>query len=241
LKSKGEFFTYPPILIPEDFQLSNFVNGLFQLGGLKGIKNSLIIASGCTVFTMVLSLPAAYSFAYHRIGGKHLSFWVLSIRMLPPIAVALPIFLMYRNAGLLDTYIGMILIHSIINIPFAVWIMKGFFEELPYTILESAFVDGCNIFQVFIRIALPLVTPGIVTAALFSFIFSWNEFIFSLILTREVATPVTVVLPNLIGGHEVLWGQIAAIALMASTPVIIFAFVLQRHLVRGLTMGALKE
>jgi len=239
-KAKNEFFTYPPVFIPETINFSHYIHGL-SLGGYQGIINSLIIATGATVFSLVLSIPAAYSFAHHNVGGQNLSFWVLSIRMLPPVAVALPIFLMYRNLGLLDSYLGMILIHSIIDIPFAVWLLKGFFEGIPYSLIESARVDGCNLYQAFYKIGLPLVAPGVATAALFCFIFSWNEFIFALILTRKSVMPITVVLPNMIGGHEVLWAEIASLALMASFPVVILAFLLQRHIVRGLTMGALKQ
>lgn len=240
-KDRGEYFTYPPVFIPKQLDFEHFAHALINLGGAQGIINSLIIATFCTLFSLVISAPAAYSLARFRVGGEHLAFWILSIRMLPPIAVALPIFLFYRRLHLLDTYQGMILIHAIINIPFAVWLLRGFFEDIPPALEESALVDGCNRFQAFYRIALPLVSPGLVATALFSFIFSWNEFIFALILTRTKAIPITVVIPNLIGGHEILWAEISALSLMASTPIIIFALFLQKYLVRGLTLGAVKE
>lgn len=239
-KGRGEYFTYPPVFIPKEFSFSHFTHALFELGGAKGILNSLIIASFCTIFSLAISAPAAYSLARFRVGGEHLAFWILSIRMLPPIAVVLPIFLFYGKLHLLDTYRGMILIHAIINIPFAVWLLRGFIEDIPLSLEESALVDGCNRFQAFYKIALPLVAPGLVATALFSFIFSWNEFIFALILTRTKAIPITVVIPNLIGGHEILWAEISALALMASSPIIIFALFLQKYLIRGLTLGAVK-
>ena len=239
-KGRGEYFTYPPVFVPKNISLTHFRHGLFEHGGAKGILNSLIIATSCTIFSLAISAPAAYSLARFRVGGEHLAFWILSIRMLPPIAVALPIFVFYQKLRLLDTYRGMILIHAIINIPFAVWLLRGFFEDIPRTLEESALVDGCNKFQAFYRIALPLVAPGLVATALFSFIFSWNEFLFALILTRTKAIPITVVIPNLIGGHEILWAEISALALVASLPIIIFAILLQKYLIRGLTLGAVK-
>ncbi|MBW2123348.1 MAG: carbohydrate ABC transporter permease [Deltaproteobacteria bacterium] len=239
-KNRGEYFTYPPVFVPKHLSFSHFKNALFEHGGAKGILNSLIIASFCTVFSLAISAPAAYSLARFRVGGEHLAFWILSIRMLPPIAVVLPIFLFYGKLRLLDTYRGMILIHAIIDIPFAVWLLRGFLEDIPVSLEESALVDGCTRFQAFYKIALPLVAPGLVATALFSFIFSWNEFIFALILTRTKAVPITVVIPNLIGGHEILWAEISALALMASAPVIVFALFLQKYLIRGLTLGAVK-
>jgi len=134
----------------------------------------------------------------------------------------------------------LIITNSVMNIPFAVWILKGFFEELPTDLEDSALVDGCTRFQAFSLISLPLVAPGLVATALFCFIFSWNEFLFALILTRSHVRPLTVVITSLIGGHEILWGEISAVGTMASIPAIALAIFLQRYLVRGLTLGAVK-
>jgi multiple sugar transport system permease protein len=140
----------------------------------------------------------------------------------------------------LDTYQALILTHSLVNLPFAVWMLKGFFEELPQELEEAALVDGCGRLGAFARVALPLVAPGLVATALFCFMFSWNEFLFALILGRSRVTPITVNIAGMIGGHEILWAEISAVSIMASVPIIVMAIVLQRYLVRGLTLGAVK-
>jgi multiple sugar transport system permease protein len=238
-KEKGEYFTYPPVFISRTFDFSHFKRGL-EIGGQKGIIDSFVISSLSTLLSMVVGSLAAYSLARFRIGGKHLAFWILSIRMMPPIASILPLFLFYRFLRILDTYQALVITYSILNIPFAVWMLKGFFEELPAELEEAALVDGAGRFSAFYKIALPLIAPGLVATALFCFMFSWNEFFFALILTRSRVTPLTVVIAGMIGGHEILWAEIAAVATMASFPVIAIAVILQRYLVRGLTLGAIK-
>ena len=238
-KDRGEIFTYPPVFIPKKPDFSTFVHGL-ELGGAKGILDTTIIASSCTLISLAVGALAAYSLARFKIGGKNLAFWILSVRMLPPIAIVLPLFIFYQSLHWLDTYQSLIVTNSVMNIPFAVWILKGFFEELPTELEDSALVDGCSRFQAFSRISLPLVAPGLVATALFCFIFSWNEFLFALILTRSHVRPLTVVITSLIGGHEILWGEISAVGTMASIPAIVLAIFLQKYLVRGLTLGAVK-
>ena len=238
-KDKGEYFTYPPVYLPKKLDFSHFFNGL-KLGGAKGIHDTLIVAASTTVLSMVIGSLAAYSLARFRIGGKHLAFWILSIRMMPPVASLLPLFLFYRFLRILDTYEALIITYTIFNLPFAVWMLKGFFEELPKSLEEAALVDGCGRLGAFYKIALPLIAPGLVATALFCFMFSWNEFFFALILSRSKITPVTVVIAGMIGGHEILWAEISAVAAMASIPIIVLAVFLQRYLVRGLTLGAVK-
>jgi len=238
-KDRGEYFTYPPVFISSTFSFEYYQHGL-AIGGAKGIQDSLIITLSTTAISVILGSLAAYSIARFRIGGDNFAFWILSIRMLPPVASLLPLFLFFRFLRLLDTYEALILTYSIINLPFVVWLMKGFFEELPKELEEAALVDGCSRLGAFTRIALPLVSPGLVATALFCFMFSWNEFIFALILGRSRVVPVTVNIAGMIGGHEILWAEISAVATLASVPIILLAFVLQRFLVRGLTLGAVK-
>ena len=238
-KHRGEFFTYPPVFIPKHFDWSNFLGGI-ELGGAKAIFDVLIIAGSSALISLIVGSLAAYSLSRFKIGGKNLAFWILSIRMLPPIAAALPLFILYSSLHLLDTYGALIITYSLMNIPFAVWMLKGFFDELPPSLEESALVDGCGRLAAFYKIALPLIAPGLVATTLFNFIFSWNEFLFALVFTRSHVTPLTVFIAGLIGGHEILWGEIAAVGTMASLPIIVLAIFLQRYLVRGLTMGAVK-
>ena len=243
-KSNPEFFAYPPVFIPKSFALTNYVNAMGfppdGRGGIQGVRDSLIISVGSMVASVLVGAPAAYSFARFRTGGENLSFWVLSTRMFPPVASALPLFLVFKVLHLLDTHWALILANTIFNLPFVIWLLKGFFEDLPVELEESAVIDGTTIFGAFRRIALPLVAPGLVVTALFSFIFTWNEFMFALLFTRRDVRTLTIIVPSLVGGHEILWGQVAAVGVVAIIPNVLLAMLLQRFLVRGLTLGAVK-
>jgi len=190
--------------------------------------------------SVLVGAPAAYAFARFRTGGENLSFWVLSTRMFPPVASALPLFLVFRFLHLLDTHPALIIANTIFNLPFVIWLLKGFFEDLPVELEEAAVIDGTTIFGAFRRVALPLVAPGLVVTALFSFIFTWNEFMFALLFTRREVRTLTIIVPSLVGGHEILWGEIAAVGVVAIIPNVTLALLLQRFLVRGLTLGAVK-
>ena len=243
-KDNAEFFAYPPVFIPKSFALTNYLNAMAfppdGRGGIQGVRDSLIISVGSMVISVLVGAPAAYSFARFRTGGENLSFWVLSTRMFPPVASALPLFLMFKVLHLLDTHWALIVANTIFNLPFVVWLLKGFFEDLPADLEEAAVIDGSTTFGAFRRIALPLVAPGLVVTALFSFIFTWNEFMFALLFTRNDVRTLTIIVPSLVGGHEILWGQIAAVGVVAIIPNVILALLLQRFLVRGLTLGAVK-
>ncbi len=243
-KNEAEFFSYPPVFIPRSFSLVNYLNAMRfppdGRGGLQGVRDSLIVSTGSMAVSLLLGASAAYSFARYRTGGQNLSFWVLSTRMFPPVASALPLFLLFRSLHLLDTHLALIIANTVFNLPFVIWLLKGFFEDLPAELEEAALVDGATIFGAFRRIALPLVAPGLVATALFSFIFTWNEFMFALLMTRRDVRTLTIIVPSLVGGHEILWGEIAAVGVVAIIPNVLLALLLQRYLVRGLTLGAVK-
>lgn len=243
-KTEAEYFSYPPVFIPEDFSLRNYFNAMALppdgRGGLQGLRDSLIISLSTTLVSVLVGSLAAYSLARFRTGGENLSFWILSTRMFPPVASALPLFLIFKEIKLLDTHLALIIANTIFNLPFVIWLLKGFFEDLPVELEEAALIDGCSHWQAFTRIALPLVAPGVVATALFSFIFAWNEFMFALLLTRRNVRPLTIIVPSLVGGHEILWGEIAAIGTIAIIPGIALSLLLQRYLIRGLTLGAMK-
>lgn len=243
-KTNAEFFSNPPVFIPHDFSLTNYFNAMRPVpegrGGIQGLRDSLIISTATMILTVVVGSLAAYSFARYRTGGENLSFWVLSTRMFPPVASALPLFLLFKQFRLLDTHMALIIANTIFNLPFVIWLLKGFFEDLPVELEEAALIDGASPFGAFWRVALPLVTPGLVATALFSFIFSWNEFMFALLFTRSDVRTLTIIVPSLVGGHEILWGEIAAVGTVAVIPGVVLALLLQRYLVRGLTLGAVK-
>jgi multiple sugar transport system permease protein len=243
-KTQDEYFSYPPVFIPKDFSLRNYYNAMAfppdGRGGLQGLRDSLIIALSATVASVVMGSLAAYSLSRFKTGGENFSFWILSTRMMPPIAAALPLFLIFKQLKLLDTHLALIIANTIFNLPFVIWLLKGFFDDLPDEMEEAALLEGCSPWGAFWRIALPLVAPGLVAVSLFSFIFAWNEFMFALLLTRREVRTLTIIVPSLVGGHEILWGEIAAIGTIAILPGALLSLLLQRYLVRGLSMGAVK-
>ena len=238
-KDPGEYFASPPIFVPSQIDLRNYIGSL-QHGGFQGIRDSLVVALASTTICVLFGSLAAYSLARFRTGGENLSFWVLSIRMFPPVASVLPLFLVFRDLHLLDTHLALIVTYIVFNLPFAIWLLKGFFEDLPVELEEAALVDGATQLGAFRLVAFPLTAPGLVATALFCFIFAWNEFMFALILTRNAVRTLPIVIPTLVGGHEILWGEISSIAIIAIVPVILLSLILQRYLIRGLTFGAVK-
>lgn len=203
--------------------------------------NSLIVALSNTGVCLVVGSLAAYGLARFRFrGSKNLAFWFLSIRMMPPVAAIIPMYVIMKNLRLLDTIWCLMIIYLTFNLPFVIWMMKGFFEEIPLEIEESALIDGCSEFSVFYRIALPLVAPGLAATAILAFIFSWNEFLFALILTGTKAVTLPVGILGYMKETGINWGYMTAGGTLALIPVIVFTMLVQRHLVKGLTMGAIK-
>jgi multiple sugar transport system permease protein len=241
IKPPGEWLTSPPVFVPSELHWENFTDALFKWNGLKGLTDSLIVAVGSTVLSLLLGVPAAYSLGRFRTGGEHLSFLILSILFMPPVAVAIPMYLLWASAGLLDSYTALILQYTVFNVPFIAWVLKSFFEDIPRDMEESAMANGATRWRAFWEIAVPLARPAILAVGLLAFIFSWNEFFFAVILTRAEVTTLPFILPTLMEGHNVLWGDIAAIATIGAMPVIVLAFILQKYLVRGLSFGTLHE
>ncbi|MHA1554804.1 MAG: carbohydrate ABC transporter permease [Alphaproteobacteria bacterium] len=204
--------------------------------------NSLIVAIVSTVLAVGMGTFTAYGFSRFRIGGQDdLLFFILSTRMLPPIVVAIPMFLMYRTFGMTDTHIGLIILYTAFNLSFAVWIMKGFMDEIPKEYEEAALVDGYTRMQAFFKIVLPEATTGIAATAVFSFITAWNEYAFALILTNRRAQTAPPFIPSQIGSGIVDWTVIAAGTFLFLLPVAIFTFLLRNHLLRGVTFGAIRK
>lgn len=239
MKPQEQVLNYPPLFYPPELTLRYFVEAL-GMRGAEGLTNSLIVASAVTLISLVCGTLAGYGFARFRIGGFHLPFWILSTRMMPAVAAIIPLFLLLKEVSLIDTHAAVILAHLVVTLPFAVWMMRGFFMELPHELEEAAQIDGCSKWQAFTRIALPLTAPAIANTALFCFIFSWNEFVFALVLTRRVAITMPVVVAGLHSIKGVLWPQMTAISAMGLLPILAIALVAQKYLVRGMTMGAIK-
>lgn len=206
------------------------------------LRNSLIIAGGSTILSVTLGLFAAYAFSRFDIPGKDdLLFFILSTRMLPAVVVAVPLFLMYRQLGLHDTHLGMILLYTVFNLSLTVWLLKGFIDEIPREYEEAALVDGYTRFQAFYKIVLPQATTGIAATTVFSLIFAWNEYAFALMLTSNNARTAPPAIATMLGRGGIEWSAIAAGTLAFLIPVVIITFALRRHLLRGVTFGAVRQ
>lgn len=204
--------------------------------------NSVIIGFGSTFLSIFLGTLAAYAFSRFKIPlADDLLFFILSTRMMPPIAVAIPIFLMYRNLGLSDTHLGMILLYTAVNISLAVWLLKGFIDEIPHEYEEAALIDGYTRFQAFYKVVLPQAATGIASTAIFCLIFAWNEYAFAVLLTSATAQTAPPFIPTIIGIGGLDWPAVAAGATLFLLPVMIFTILLRKHLLRGITFGAVRK
>ena len=224
-----------------DPTLSNYTEALFEDKVWASLINSLIVAVCTTILALALGTPAAYALARFEFRGKRdLWFWFITNRMVSPIVLALPFFLIVRQLGLLDTHLVLILIYLTFNLPIVIWICTDQFRSIPKSMDEAATLDGAGQFRIFSQICLPLAAPGIAVSAIFSFIFSWNELMYALVLTRKAARTAPAIAVSFMEGYDLPYGKIMATSTLIVVPVIIFALMASRHLVRGLTMGAVK-
>ena len=232
--------SYNKLMLELTGALTSTGGGLYY--SVPYIFSSIVVATFSTLLVIFIATPAAYAVSRFPMRRRHdLVFWILSTRMMPPIVAALPFFFMYRTLGLIDTYPGIILMHTVINLPLAILLLKSFFDEVPFDLDEAAMVDGATRFQAFRRVIVHYVLPGLSATAILSFIFSWNEFLLTLTLTRTAVRTMPVAASTFdtsTGGTE--WGFLAALGTAAMVPVFIFVLFVQKHLVRGLTMGAVK-
>jgi len=212
---------------------------------LVPLINSIIIVSTSTFLAVGIGSMAGYSlsrftFKLGRFSNKDLAFWVISQRFIPPIAIIIPVLIMFRVLRLLDTRLGMIIIYTAFNLPFVIWLMRDYFNSVPQDIEEAAMVDGCSRLETFVRIVLPLAFPGLIVSFLFSFVMAWNEFFFALILTFQKAQTIPLLIAGQSTQRGVEWWNISAMAIITILPALIITLILQRRLVSGLTLGAIK-
>lgn len=240
IKPSDDYLAIPPVWYPDEPTLVHYTAALFAYRGLTGLINSLIISISATILSCLFGTLMAYSLARFNTGGQHLSFWVLSQRFLPPIAIVLPIFLNYRALGLNDTHIGMILAYTVFTLPVSVWMMFAYFRGMPRSLEEAALVDGCTRWMSFWRVAVPLAAPGVVAAAVFTFIACWTEFFFALVLTSRDAYTLPTVFRAFLSFQGAQYGEASALAIVSLVPSIILGVLVQKHLVRGLTLGAIR-
>ena len=239
LKTEADAIASPPLLLFHP-TLANLVD---MLGGdyPQFAANSVIISVGSTLLALLLAIPAAYSMAFHP--GRRtrdILLWMLSTKMMPSVGVLVPVYLLFRDAGLLDTRTGLVGIYTLINLPIAVWMLYSFFREVPREIIEAARMDGATQSQQMLSVLLPLSAPGIAATGLLSVILSWNETFWSINLTSSAAAPLTAFIASFSSPEGLFWAKLSAASLLAIAPILALGWMTQRQLVRGLTFGAVK-
>jgi multiple sugar transport system permease protein len=243
LKTDQQTFAWPPIwvFIPT---FKSYYNALFVFGGRSVdhyLLNSLLVTISSSALAVFLGAMAAYGLARFRFrGNRDIAFFILSTRFAPPVGFIVPLYLMVQRSGLLDTQLALIVVYTSMNLSLATWVLRGFFLEIPIEIEEAALVDGYSRWEVFLRIALPLVQPGLAATAILTAIFSWNEFLLASILAPGDAATIPVYLSGFSASMNIDWGEYMAVGTMAVLPIVVFTLMLQRYLVRGLTFGAVR-
>lgn len=239
-KTDPDILAWPPKLFFKP-TLDNYI-GLWDDEFPRSFLNSLITSVGSTVISMALGVPGAYALsrATRRSGGNTMSLFILASRMAPPIAFTIPYFLVYRSIGLLDTRIGLIIIYLTINLSLVIWVMRTFFDAIPRSMEEAAWIDGASLWQGFTKIVLPMSGPGLAATAILCFLYAWNDFFFALILTRTNAMTAPVAVVNFLDFQGWQWGKIASGGVMVMLPVLVFSLAVRKFLVHGLTAGAVK-
>lgn len=241
LKGNEDFFAFPPVWIPPEPSLAHYERLFTHSSGLRYFLNSLGISTVSMFAALAVSLPTAYSIARWRFGGGFLSVLLLVLRMLPAIALIIPIYLMYRAFGLTNSYVGLVIVYTVVYIPFAVWLLVGFLRDFPVEIEEAALIDGCSRLKALVRVVMPIIAPGMAVVALFSFIATWNEFLFAVVLTGiETKTMMVLVTTFTSGGTDTFYGEASASVVLGVLPAFVVAFLLQRYLVKGLALGGTK-
>jgi multiple sugar transport system permease protein len=229
--SSDDLFVFTPTV-------KNYINVFLQYDFMKFIINSMLVALGSTLLSLLLGLPAAYAIARHHL--HKLGLIILVARIIPGITFLIPWFILFSKVNLVDTYTALILSHMLVGLPFIIWIMISFFEGLPTEIEEAGLIDGCTHHQVFLRVILPISGPGVITSSLLSFIFSWNNFMFSIILAGDKTKTLPIAVFNFMSYSEINWGALMAAATIITLPVLIIALLAQRYIVSGLAAGAVK-
>jgi len=237
----ADALSWPPKLLFRP-TLENYFNILSLYPFADYLRNSLVVTICATGLSLVLGLPAAYALSRFQMRQKeNVALWFLSLRVLPPIAVVIPFFILLRNARLLDNPIGLILVYLTFNVPFVIWVSRGFFREVETEIQDAALVDGCSILGVFVRVALPIARGGIAATAILTALYTWNEFIFALVLTStEHAMTMPVAVTLFIRETGIGWGNIGAAVVFMFLPMFILTLSVQRYIVSGLSLGAVK-
>jgi multiple sugar transport system permease protein len=241
LKTERDALAYPPKLVFTP-TLDAYREVLFGPSSiLPNLWSSFVISIETTVITMLMAVPAAYALARLRVPGKRFAgFYMLATQMLPPVGIIIPYFLILRNIGWMDTYQGIILIYLSFSLPFAVWLLVSYFEDIPFEMEEAAYLDGASRLRTLWRIIIPQVRGGVAVTVVFVFLNAWNEFLFAVVLSGNTVRPVTIAMFNFVSVEQTLWAKLAAVSVLAMLPVIVLGIAAQKHIVKGLTVGAVK-
>jgi multiple sugar transport system permease protein len=243
VKVPADTATAPPVIVPTRFTLDNYRAALETPGVAQAFMNSIVVAVSSTILTTFLGSLAAYALAKSYLSfafRQGLLVWILVTRIFPPVTTAIPYYVIIKNLRLGDTHLALILTYVSYGLPFVIWLMLGFFQDLPADIEKAAIVDGCSLWQRFSQVILPLALPGLAVTSVFAFIYSWNELLYASILTSFNAKTIPVVVAGFISDQFLRWGEMTAIGSIMIIPVLLFAAGAQRYLVRGLTFGAVK-
>ncbi len=240
-KTRATIFALPPPLFFNP-TLENYITTFVGKGYLKYLLNSLIIAIFTTILATSTGSLAAYAFSRFKgfVADNHFFFWILTFRMTPAVVLIIPYYFLWTTLGLYDSHLSVILSHTTFALPIVIWLMKGFFDGIPRDVEDAARVDGCSWFSVFFRITLPLSVSGITASAILSFIFSWNEFLISMIITRVNAKTLPASITGFVTTRGILWGEMAAVSVVIMIPVLTFILLVQKYLLRGMTFGAVQ-
>lgn len=241
IKPPTEALTSPPVWIPSTISFDSYRAVLFDQRFYRYFVNGLIISSASALVAVALGSAAAHGLNARFRGSETLALAILAVRMIPPVILAIPLFLIMRTYGLLDTYRGLILVYIVFALPFSTWMMRGFLLEVPAEIEDAARIDGHSRLGAFVKIILPLTAPGLAATAIFCFLLAWNEFLFALILTRtDRSHTMPIAAASFMTDQYIQWDRMAATGVITVLPVVILMTVVQRYLVRGLTFGAVK-
>lgn len=241
-KTMAEVNTIPPTFLPKNPTTIAY-RGIFVNRMATGsLLNSIIISTSSTALSVLLGTLAGYAFARwpNRAGGENLSFWILSIRMFPPVSIILPIFFIFNFFGVLDTYIALIITYLVFNLPLSTWLMMMFFGDVPVELEEASYVDGYTPIRTFIKVTLPLVKPGLVSVVILCWIFAWNEFLFAHVLVGGKVQTFPLIIPTFAHGSMDLWNQVTAFTLLVIIPPIVLFILLRKYMIRGLSLGVVK-
>ena len=243
LRTKTDYLANPPILFNAPVTFQSYQKILVENGIYKQFANTFVVAAVSTIIAVVFGSMAAYSTVRGRIAKKIRNFfglWFMIQKMYPAIATAIPVYLVMRHLRLIDTRFALIIMNTSFNLPLVIWLMMGFFEQIPLELEESAKIDGANFVQRFFRIVFPVTTPGIIASAILAFVGAWNEFLFAVILSVNRSKTLPVVIAGFITDRGLEWGPMAATAVITLLPILVVVWALQKNFVQGLAMGAVK-